>query len=102
MSRVGDDQQVIVRHFLRHPHLISVDDNNKLFLCAYKEPIHNLVGMHAHGNFDIAGLNSTLALVHCNNRITDQYYARYIQIYGVTIVYIYCTLMCLSCAIHRY
>jgi hypothetical protein len=76
MSLVRDDQQVFVRYFLSHPELISVDVHNNMFLCAYKEPLSTFNGFKGDGSMDLTITTSNIGLVHCNNRVTDNYYHR--------------------------
>ena len=73
----ADDQQSIVLHALQSPHLISIDTNQRIFLCAYKEPVDGFLGYES-GFLPVLDPNAfpfkTVSLFHFNNRQSLRYY----------------------------
>lgn len=77
-----DDQEVFVRYLLENPHLVSIDTERKLFLTAYKEPMHSYAIDYTLGLTTVSGretmLPGTISLIHCNNKNSNNAYYRYV------------------------
>mmetsp|Transcript_9040 Transcript_9040/g.16962 ORF Transcript_9040/g.16962 Transcript_9040/m.16962 type:complete len:1292 (-) Transcript_9040:256-4131(-) len=82
MNLVRDDQQVYVRHFLRHPHLISVDaeqhnehlQQSSVFQCGWRVPMEAFTELAHTGVARFYGDYLPVGLYHMNNRQSEPLY----------------------------
>ena len=63
----GDDQLAVMEYLFNHPHLISVDHTNQIFLCLYKFLASDLFLNSTTGELSIHQKRSQIGLLHFNS-----------------------------------
>ena len=72
-----DDQQVFVRYLLENPHLATIDNDRKLFLTGFKEPLYNHAMSYILGmKYKTVASRESVALIHCNSKESNHAYYR--------------------------
>lgn len=68
------DQRIYISYHLSHPHLVSLDTDNRFFITGHKLPILQkdaVLSVHRNLSLDLAIPNirtTNIGLIHCNNR----------------------------------
>jgi hypothetical protein len=93
MKLVRDDQQVFVRHFLRNPHVLSIDSEthtdreqhhqqqSAVFQCGWRVPLDAFTELSYTGVARLYGAFLPVGLFHMNNRQSEPLYQALVNMY---------------------
>jgi hypothetical protein len=89
MTLVRDDQQVYVRHFLRNPHMISIDvemynqgkQQSSMFQCGWRVSVGAFTELAHTGVARFYGAYLPVGLFHMNNRQSEPLYKALASMY---------------------
>lgn len=62
-----DDQLALMEYYFHHPHIISIDRSNQIFLCAYKILSNDISLNYTTGKIMIRQQSTSIGLVHFNS-----------------------------------